>query len=304
MRELLKNIYYSDLGYKIFSPLRKIYFKLKIYFPSEFFFVVNKFKKRHGYKLNLDNPKTFNEKIAWLKLNYRKPIMSSLADKYEVRSFVDRKIGKEYLIPLINVFHKMDEINFNKLPRSFVLKAAHGSSWNIVSPNKQKLDIRLSKMKLNDWFNTNYYALSREWVYKGIQPKFVCEEFIKDKNGLSPKDYKIFCFDGKPKYIQIDLDRFSGHSRVFYDLNWQKLPFGLEYPTSEIGINKPDGFNEMIRIAKVLSQGFPFSRIDLFNLEGKIYFGEITFFPDDGSGVFEPAEWDLILGKDIILDKI
>jgi len=303
MRELLKNIYYSDLGY-IFSPLRKIYFKLKIYFPSEIFFVVNKFKKRHGYKLNLDNPKTFNEKIAWLKLNYRKPIMSSLADKYEVRSFVDRKIGKEYLIPLINVFHKMDEINFNKLPGSFVLKAAHGSSWNIVSPNKQKLDIRLSKMKLNDWFNTNYYALSREWVYKEIQPKFVCEEFIKDKNGLSPKDYKIFCFDGKPKYIQIDLDRFSGHSRVFYDLNWQKLPFGLEYPTSEIGINKPDGFNEMIRIAKVLSQGFPFSRIDLFNLEGKIYFGEITFFPGDGSEVFEPAEWDLILGKDIILDKI
>ncbi len=273
------------------------------YIVPQRFEIKRLFKKRLGYSVNIKSPKTFNEKIQWLKLNYRQRLMTIAADKYEVRKYVEKVIGQEYLIPIWTVFEDYAEINDESLPESFALKATHGSGWNIICHDKSVIDINELKKKVKRWQKTNYYYFGKEWAYKDIKPRIVCERLILDENKKSPADFKFFCFGGNPKYVQIDIDRFENHRRIFYNTKWEKQEFGLEYPTTDKQVEQPDNLEKMLEVAGKLSEGFPFVRVDLYNLNGKIYFGELTFYPGNGFEKFSPKTIDLEFGELINLPK-
>jgi len=257
--------------------------------------------KMLGYRINLENPKTFNEKIQWLKLNYKRKDLSVYADKVAVRNYVAKIIGNKYLIPVHKVFNNYKDINFKILPKSFALKAAHGSKWNIICYDKNTLNKLQLKKDLKTWGNSNYYWLGYEYAYKKIPPRFICEHLMLNENNQIPNDYKIFCFNNEPKFIQVDTTRYTKHQRIFYDTNWNIQPFELGFNPLSKGIEKPSSLEEMLLVAKKLSYGFPFVRIDLYEINNKIYFGEMTFYPGEGSERFNPSQWDRILGDLLIL---
>lgn len=251
-----------------------------------------------GKRLDLKNPRTFNEKLQWLKLNDRKEEYTVLVDKFEVKNYVSRIIGSEYVIPTLGVWEKVDEIEFTKLPEKFVLKTTHDSGSTIVCKNKKEIDLKEIRKKLS----RNYYYYAREWPYKMVKPRIIAEPYLEDYSG-NLIDYKFFCFHGEPFFVQVDIDRFSSHKRNFYDLNWNFLNFQLKYPNfNEKRVRKPDKLEDMIDIAKKLSKGKAFVRIDLYEVNGKVYFGEMTFYPEAGFAKFNPDFWDEILGNMINLD--
>ena len=265
-------------------------------FLSDIDWTKKAFLEEFGYPLNLKNPKTFNEKINVYKLFYRDKPLWKYADKYLVRKYVEKKIGSQYLIPIIGVYDNPDDINFSELPDQFALKMNHGSGWNIICFDKNKLDWEKSKKQIIEWKSTNYHTVWREWAYKDIQPKIIIEKFIVDTEMNIPKDYKFFCFSGKPMIIQIDNDRYENHTRNFYTPEWEELPFTKGIPKSINKINKPAKLDEMIEVASKLSEGFPFVRIDLFAIPD-IFFGEMTFYPGAGLSKFSPDSWDLKIGN-------
>ena len=251
-------------------------------------------------KLNLNEPKTFNEKLQWLKLYDRNPIYTKYVDKYEVRSYIAETIGEEYLIPLIGeVYDNVDEIDWDMLPSAFVIKCTHGSSTNIVCRDKSKLNINETKKRLREWLNKNWYSFGREWPYKNIKPRIICEKYMVDESGIELKDYKFFCFNGKVKFFKVDFNRFSDHRANYYDLNKKLLYFGEVKcpPDYQRKLEFPSNIYDMVILAEQLSRGKPFLRVDFYNISGRIYFGEITFFPDSGFGKLEPDEWDYKLGS-------
>ena len=269
-------------------------FLIKEHIQKQF---INKF----GYNPNIDNPTTFNEKLQWLKLYYKNPLLTLCADKYKVRDYVKKIIGKKYLTNLLGVYNNENKINFNKLPNKFILKVNHGYAQNIICKNKLKLNEKNVKNQLKEWIKSgsNNYYFSYEWSYKNIKPKIICEEYLGD-NLL---DYKIFCFSGKPICIGVDMDRFTNHRKNFYDLNWNCLSierFGSPKDDS-FNIPKPLNLNEMLVVAKKLSSKFPFVRVDLYSIKGKTYFGEMTFYPGAGLDPFKPVEWDYKFGEMIKL---
>ena len=245
---------------------------------------------------NLKAPKSFNEKIQWLKLNYRDPLIQKCANKLLAREYVKNCCGMEILVPLVGCYESVQEINFANLPQRFVCKASHGSGWNIVATDKDKLNWALESQKLKKWMAADFSAIGREWAYKDSPRKILIEQFLDGPDGQSPYDYKIFCFNGNPGFVQVDTDRFSGHRRAFYDLNWQQLPFGLEYPIESRVLPRPMGLDKMIEIAKKLSNQFPFVRCDLYDCNGKVYFGELTFYPGKGTERFNPHKADNDVG--------
>ena len=257
------------------------------------------FRDRFDKSLSLETPKTFNEKIQWIKLYDRNPLMKLYADKYEVRKIVQNKIGGHILNKLYGVFQSVDEIDFNLLPESFVLKATHGSGWNIIVKNKSELDIKETKKKMKKWLETDYYKRTREWSYKNILPRIVCEKYMENKDG-SLIDYKFFCFNGTPLFIQVDLDRYIGHTRAFYTVEWEKLDFYMVNRSCvyhEKEVKKPDSLIDMIKIAQVLSSIFTFARVDMYDVHGKVVFGEVTFYPGGGWEKFSQERWDLEFGN-------
>ena len=255
--------------------------------------------------LDLYNAQTFNEKIQWLKLYDSTPIKTRLADKYLVRDWVKEKIGEEYLIPLLGVYDKFEDINFNKLPNQFVIKCNHGSGWNIIVKDKTQLDLTEAKNKLNGWMNENFaFKAGYELHYRDIKPKIVIEKYI-DEIGTALYDYRFFCFNGKVE--QIWLDVYSGtpnHKRKIYDRNWQELNIIVKWPRLETVVPKPHNLKEMINLAETMSKGFALVRVDFYDVNDKIYFGEMTFTSMSGTGIFEPAVEDLKLGKKIKLPKL
>ncbi|MCY4262103.1 MAG: ATP-grasp fold amidoligase family protein [Candidatus Dadabacteria bacterium] len=258
-----------------------------------------KFRYKFGKSLNLESPKTFNEKIQWIKLYDRNPLMTLYADKYEVRKVVENKIGQHILNELYGVFESVDEIDFDSFPKSFVLKASHGCEWNIIVKDKSALDRKKAKKKMRRWLATNYYTRKREWAYKHIKPRIVCEKYMENKD-RSLIDYKFFCFNGTPRFIQVDLDRYTGHKRAFYTIHWQKLDLFMEkrcggHYKEELG--RPKSLTDMIEIARTLSEGFAFTRIDMYDVDGKAVFGEVTFYPGNGMKRFSPNGWDEKLGN-------
>lgn len=262
-----------------------------------------------GRKLNLKDPKRYNEKLQWYKLYYRDSLMTKCSDKYRVREFVSSKGLKDILIPLYGVYNDPNEINFNELPNEFVLKTNNGSGShaNILCSNKNMLNINETVNILNYWLKTGSIKAGREWAYYNIKPKIICEKFLKTNSEYGLIDYKFYCFNGEPSYIKVVMDRFSaGYTKQgIYDMNFNQLPYcrkGVEKITEQI--DKPKNFDVMCEIASKLSENFPHVRVDLYNIEGKIYFGELTFYDTSGYQIFEPDEFDFILGDLFKLDKI
>lgn len=269
-----------------------------IVIPDRFFVQLTAFVTytRLGFRFrfyNLSKPVSFNEKLSFIKINPSCVTLSCYADKIAVRDYVKEQIGEKYLIPLINIYKSPSEIDFKNLPDKFVLKANHGSGWNIICEDKNKFDIERACYTLRKWLKYNAFYLSREYQYKEIKPAIICEEFL----GSNIYDYKFFCFKGQPKIIQVDVDRFTNHRRVFYDIKWRKQEFSIRYPISERPIEKPKHLNKMIDICKKLSTPFKFVRVDLYYHASNIYFGELTFIPGGGNEPFRPVEYDYVFGE-------
>jgi len=254
----------------------------------------------NGKKLNLKNPKEFNEKIQWYKVFYRPKILTQLVDKYEVRFYVEKKIGQKYLNELFGVYDKASEVNFDELPEEFILKATHSSSHNLIVHDKSKVDQFKAKKKFLKWLRTNqYYRTGQEWAYKNIRPRIIAEKLLKEEGQSSLVDYKFYCFKGVAKFIEIHLDRAENHKRAFYDLNLEKLPFRNVSLKKSIDkeVEKPKALGEMIMLAEVLADKFPFVRVDFYYVQSKIIFGEMTFYPSDGRKDFYPEEYNKIVGS-------
>lgn len=256
------------------------------------------FRAKLGYDLNLGNPKTFNEKIQWLKLYDRRPEYTMMVDKYKVREYVAEQLGEEYLIPLIGVWDDPDKIDFRKLPDKFVLKCNHNSGLGMcICRDKSKLNFENVRNQLRKGLKQDYYLHGREWPYKNVERKIIAEKYMEDNGELS--DYKFMCFNGKVKCVFTCTERFSkdGLKVTFFDINWNRLPFQRHYPQSNKEIKRPLNFDLMVKFAEKLSSNLPFARIDFYEVSGKIYFGEITLFPGSGMEEFTPEEWDRKLGK-------
>jgi len=246
------------------------------------------------YFPNFTKPKTFNEHINYFKLNYKDNLGSLVADKVKVRDYVKEKIGEDYLISIHGIYENADEINFEALPENgFAIKTNHGSGWNIICKNKKELNVQKAIDKLNYWLKLNIYYINREIQYKSIKPLLICEQLLT----YEIFDFKVFCFFGEPKFIQIDINRFTEHQRLFFDTNWRELDFSINYPISKKKVEKPKLLDEMIDVSKTLSSDFDFVRIDLYIYEEKLYFGEMTLFPGGGFEPFLNYEQDLLVGS-------
>ena len=259
------------------------------------------FKANLGKKLNLKQPKTFNEKLQWLKLYKRNQEYTTYVDKYKVREYIAEKLGEEYLIPLLGVWDNPDDIDFDALPDQFVLKCNHNSGTGMcICTDKSKLNITKVKKELKKGLKENYYLRGREWPYKNVPRKIIAEKYMVDESGYELKDYKFFCFDGEVKALFIASDRGNPNEETkfdFYDEKFNHLPFVNGHPNANRTIKCPESFEEMKRLASVLSKGMPHARIDFYDINGKIYFGEITFFHWSGLVPFEPEEWDYTFGS-------
>ena len=263
------------------------------------------FKHHTGYSLNLDNPQTFNEKLQWLKLNDRHPEYTKMVDKATAKEYVAEIVGEKYIIPTIGLWESVDEIDWDSLPTQFVIKCTGDSGGVVVCKDKNKLDIASAKAKLKKGWGRNYCKYNKEYPYENIHPRIIAEEYLEDESGYELKDYKIFCFNGEPKLIEVDFDRFNGHKRNVYDLNWNLIDLIIEFPGDKSRkIEKPINFDEMLYVAAQLSKGIPHVRVDLYNVNGKIYFGELTFFHGSGMERFDPIEWNYKLGNLIKLPQI
>ncbi len=249
-----------------------------------------------GRGINLKRPELYNEKLQWIKLYDRNPLYTRLADKLAVREYVKEKGCGEYLIPILAVYDKPEEIDWDSLPDRFVVKCTHGSSSNIIVVGKSKLDRADAIRKLNGWMRRNWYWLSREWPYKNIKPRILIEQFIGGAEGKVPYDYKFLCFDGEPAYVIVDADRYDGHTRSFYSPDWVRQDMFNRHPAIPREIPKPEKLTEMLDIARKLSAGIPHVRVDLYETDGRVYFGETTFFHGYGMEVFRPREFEKHLG--------
>lgn len=273
--------------------------------PDEIFLKIV-FYLRMGYKLNLNNPRSYSEKLQWLKLHNRHPEYTQMVDKVAAKEYVASIIGNEYIIPTIAVYDSVEDIIWEDLPAQFVLKCSHDSGGIVICKDKEKLDIEKAKKKLARGLKQSYYHVNREYPYKDVPRKIICEEYREDESGYELKDYKWFCFDGKPQALFIASDRGSQTEETkfdFFDMDFNHLPFRNGHPNSSHEIKKPIGFEKMKELAAKLSQGIPQVRIDFYDINGHIYFGEITFFHWSGMMPFEPKEWDYTFGEWINLPK-
>lgn len=261
-------------------------------------FLRKMFKNRMKEELNLENPKTFNEKLQWLKLYDRRPEYTMMVDKYAVRKHIAETIGEEYLIPLLGVWERAEDIDFDKLPDQFVLKCNHNSGGLCICTDKSQLDILKVRKGLNKALKQDYYLAGREWPYKNVPRRIIAEKYMVDESGTELKDYKVFCFNGEPKIIQVDFNRNTSHRKNLYDIEWNLLNLEFNYPSKrDIIIDRPMCLEDMLKYAKKLSSGIPYLRVDFYSIYDKLYFGELTFFPASGFGRFVPDKWDTMLGE-------
>ena len=259
-----------------------------------------KFRRKVGCELNLENPTTYNEKLQWLKLYNRKPIYTTMVDKYEVKQYVADRIGEEYIIPTLGVWDSFDEIDFDSLPEQFVLKCTHDSGGLVICKDKSRLDIKAAKKKINKSLKKNYYWENREWPYKNVKPRIIAEQFVEDTKTQELRDYKFFCFDGEVKALFIATDRYAENEETkfdFFDAEYNHLPFCNGHPNANELPENPECFEQMKVLAAKLSADIPHLRVDFYEVDGKIYFGELTFFHWSGMVPFEPEEWDAIFGE-------
>lgn len=297
----------NDMYKKIINVIKKnqnLYYFLayiKYIFRSNLPTVVNIYLlwyKHFGFKrLNIKNPKTFNEKIQWLKLFYKNPLMTKCADKFQVREYVAEKIGYNYLNELIAVYESPEKINWDKLPKEFVIKLTHDSGSVVICRDKENIDrnyiVRLLKYKMK----MNYAKFSKERCYIDIKPRVVIEKYFGEV-----KDYKVFCFYGKPKMIQVDIDRFTRHVRNLYTPEWEWIDLSILYPKDPSRIEaKPKVLEEMLSLSSMLSEPFPHVRVDWYIVKDKLIFGEMTFYHGSGFEPFDNEEWEYKMGEWLVL---
>lgn len=255
------------------------------------------YRLRFGRRLDLENPRTYNAKLQWLKLNYRDPSKSFLVDKHEVKNWVVSQIGSQHVIPTLGVYDDVDEIDFDALPDAFVLKATHDSGGVVLAPDKSMLDIQRAKEKLRRSLRRSYFYNGREPQYRDLRPRIIAEPFIVDKTVGQLHDYKFFCFDGEVKALFVASDRASGNVKFdYFDADYSPLKLRQPYPSSAVPPAKPERYDEMLEISRKLSQGHPHVRVDLYEVNGHVYFGEMTFFHFSGLQPFTPSEWDKTWG--------
>ncbi len=272
-------------------------------FLDDKYYLLLKYYQRIGYHLNLKNPTTFNDKLNWIKLYDRNPFYTILSDKYLVRDYIAQTAGPQYLNTLIAVYNTPQEIDWGRLPDRIVLKVNHGCKFNILCKDKARLDIPQAVSKLETWLADNGYKHAREWPYKNIQPRILCEEYLDGDPQWGLLDYKFFCFNGEPAYIAVDYDRFTYHTQFFYDLNWVRQPFTQELPTPEVDAPRPQKLDEMTRVARLLAKDIPFCRVDFYQFDDRVLVGEITLFPAAGFKKITPIEYEYKLGEMIKLKK-
>jgi hypothetical protein len=291
------NLKGNELIMSILGKAKQTYYR---YFISDVNLIRKRFKKRLGREVELVDPTKFNDKLQWLKLNWNDPLACICADKYEVRDFVAKEIGKEYLNELYGVYNSIDEIELDDLPNTFVLKGTHGSGFNIICKDKNKMNWEEEFCKMKGWFKKNYYLQNREWVYKEIKPKIVCEKYIEQNDGAELRDYRFFCFNGEPKFITVDFSIINKKNtrRNLYDLEWNLMEQEISYPRElSKKVDKPSKLDEMIFLSRKLSSNFPHARIDFYFVEDKIIFGEITFFHQSGMGKIKPVAFEEEMGS-------
>lgn len=266
------------------------------------------YKAEVGSKLDLKNPKTFSEKLQLLKLTDHKDQYIQLIDKYQAHAYIAEKYGTDYVIPYLGVYDAPEDIEWEKLPERFVIKCTHGSGCNILCTNKEQLDKKMAVLQLKAWMKKNWYFFGREWPYLKIKPRIVIEQFEEDaKNKSDLTDYKFYCFEGKPQYCQVIgnrqvLDGKSTYTIDFFDMKWNHMDFsglcapGHSYPASAHKHERPFTFDQMVKMAEKLANQTHFVRIDFYEINGVLKFGEFTLYPLSGFGVFSPEEWNIKLG--------
>lgn len=259
------------------------------------------YRIKMGEKLHLNPPVTFNEKLQWLKLHDRKPEYTTMVDKYEAKKWVAERIGEEYIIPTLGVWNHFDEIDFDKLPNQFVLKCTHDSGGLVICRDKEKLDKKAARKKLENCLKHNFFWGQREWPYKNVKPRILAEEMVD----MNPVDYKWICLKGEPKVLCMCMDRQKGDLTFnYYDMNFNLLPFEWVHPNIKTGVVKrPENFDEMKKLAQKLSKGIPEVRVDFYDINGQVYFGELTFYHQSGFAHIHPHEWETELGNWITLPK-
>ncbi|MCK5893377.1 MAG: hypothetical protein KAG53_02965 [Endozoicomonadaceae bacterium] len=262
------------------------------------------FKWSHGYPLDLSNTRTLNEKLQWLKLYDKKPEYARFVDKYEVRKYIENKIGHEYLIPLLRVFNKNDEINLDGLEYPYIIKPNHANGLYRIIRSDNDLNIKKLRKECSAWLKVNAYKLSREWQYNKIVPKIVVEKLLTNKNETIAFDYKFHCIHGEIIAIQVDLDRQDNHSQAFYDQEWNILPFKWGPYARAINIDRPNCLDKITEKTKLLAQEFSFIRIDWYILDNQFYFGELTLHPYGGFMQFHPESWDMKFGMKLKTESI
>lgn len=262
-------------------------------------YLEKKFKLMTGYELDLENPRSFNEKIQWLKLNDRNPGYVSLVDKFLVKDFVAAKIGGEYVIPTIESWDFAGSIDFSLLPKEFVLKCNHNSGRGMYICRGEPINERKVRKRLSEGLAEDFYIYNREWPYKNVKRRILAEELLKDEGGEELRDYKFMCFNGKVRCSFVCSDRFTeaGLKVTFFDRDWNVMPFERHYPKSDKEIRKPKNYELMVELAEKLAEGICFVRVDFYEACGRVYFGEMTFYPGSGFEEFTPKDWDYKMGE-------
>jgi len=277
--------------------------KYQKYFTDDYAVTKKEFAKKKGRELAVENPESFSDKLQWLKLYWRDDLATKCADKLLVREYVTEKGYEDILNEVYGVFEDVNQIEISKLPQRFVLKTTHGSGWNSFCKDRCQYDWIREKEKLKTWMKLNYFWVTREWIYKEIKPRIICEKYLGRTNRL-PVDYKIFCFHGEPKFTYVCLDRDDDLRFDYYDIDWHKQPIKKALDMSDKILPRPENYDLMLDIAHKLSEPFPFVRVDLYEIEGKIFFGELTFFPSSGMDRFDPEVYDYIVGEMLDISSI
>lgn len=294
-----------DLILKVwhFAPMKGLLLNIAKLFPDKQYIRLI-FLRRMGYRMNFDNPKTFNEKLNWMKLYHRIPRYSLMADKYEVKKIVSANIGDQYVVENYGCWNSFDDINFESLPNQFVLKCNHNSGGAIICKDKKSFDYQKAKQIINISLKKNYFNNYREWPYKNIKPKIIADKYLDDHSGRELNDYKFWCFNGVPKYMYCTVK--TNKEQIFenfYDMEFNEVPINHGFPRRDPEFEKPAAFELMKDLARKLSKGIPFVRIDFFYVDNRVYFGEYTFYDWAGLQPFSSYEMDLKLGELINLPE-
>ena len=296
------------------SFLTKPYYRTRVLIKLGYYdslsdeeFLKKVFPKYMGYPLDLENPKTFSEKLQWLKVNYREPIQTVMVDKHEAKDFIAHRVGNQYIIPTLAVWDSVEDIDFDVLPNQFVLKCTHDSRGIVICKDKSYLDREAAKAKLRTSLKRDYSRIAREWPYKEVPRRIIAEEYLSELGSNEILDYKMYCFHGEPKMTVVCSDRFSktGTRMNFYDIDWK--PMGIyfgHYPPLPTEFPRPETYDEMLRLATELSKDCPFLRVDFYEIKGRLYIGELTFFPGAGLEQFRPISKDYELGEWLHLETV